>query len=189
MSRRGTLRVVVMGIVIATVSVLGPAIVPADAHSRLVSSDPVDGAILDAPPAAVSFTFDEPLLPGTDTISVNDDRGNVISSISVEPVGSTISMPWPQQASTGMFQVAYRAVSGDGHPVSGAIMVTITGAAAGGTPSPGPASASPSSTILFDEPEPTPRSLSGVIVVTVALLVLLLIVIAGLAMWSRRRRG
>lgn len=168
---------------LAIVTVLGTATVPADAHARLVSSDPADGAILDAPPAAVTFTFDETLLPGTETISVNDDRGNVVMSASVEPVGATISMPWPAAATSGMFQVAYRAVSSDGHPMSGSIVVTLTGAAvaASGTPS-------PSSTVLFDEPEPTPRSLSGVIVVTVALLVLLLIVIAGLAMWSRRRR-
>lgn len=159
---------------------------PASAHSKLTSTSPTDGATLEAPPAAVSFTFDEPLLAGTEAISVNDDSGNVIATEPASPDGSTISMPWPAQAASGTFQVAYRVVSGDGHPVTGAITITITGA---GTASSGNAISTADNAIVADyEPVGQPRGIAVGLVVGTALAVLVLIVVAGVALARRRRR-
>ncbi|CAB4626618.1 unannotated protein [freshwater metagenome] len=71
------------------------------------------------------FTFDENLLPDLDTISINNDQGVNVTSQQVEPVGNTLSMPWPTTIEAGTYQVAYRIVSGDGHPVTGAISFTF----------------------------------------------------------------
>ncbi len=96
-----------------------------NAHSQLVTSTPVNGSVLTETPSEVVFRFDENLLPDLDTISINNDQGvNVISS-QVEPIANTISMPWPTGTPAGTYQVAYRIVSGDGHPVTGAITFTI----------------------------------------------------------------
>jgi hypothetical protein len=112
---------------------------PVLAHAGLTSSNPVDGATLTAPPTRIEFTFDEPLLEDTETISINDINGTVVSSQQVTPSGSTMSVPWPSDLTSGTFQVAYRVVSNDGHPVIGAITFTITApAAASNGPSPAP---------------------------------------------------
>lgn len=181
MRRPNTLRVIAVAIVLIAAALAVPlAASPATAHSKLLSTSPLDGTVLDAPPASVSFTFNEPLLAGAQSISVSDDHGNVVASEAVEPDRATISMPWPAEAASGMFTIAYRAASDDGHPISGAIVVTITAAAAAGTPS-------PASTVLFDEPEPVPRSIAAGLVVFIALGVLLLALLSGVVIWRRRR--
>ena len=95
------------------------------AHSQLVSSSPTNGAVLSAAPSQVVFTFDEDLLPDLDTISINNEQGQNVTSTQVEPVANTLSIQWPAAATAGTYQVAYRIVSGDGHPVTGAISFTI----------------------------------------------------------------
>ena len=116
------------------------------AHSELVSSDPADGATLDAAPTTVSFTFNEPLMPdfvrfvGTDPSGATGDLP--VSSVE----GPTATIDWPAGAPGGEWRVNYRVVSQDGHPIEGGI--TFTYAAASPTPSPtsaAPTSASPTS--------------------------------------------
>lgn len=179
MSARRVLAAVTLALL--AVGILG--VVPASAHSKLVSTSPVDGAILDSPPASVSFTFDEPLLPGTDTISVNDEHGNVLASESVSPDDTTISVPWPDEAGSGMFQVAFRVVSGDGHPVTGAITLTITGAPTASSPT----AAATTTAAPAGAVEPA-RGIAGGLVVIIALAVLLLAAVAGITLWRRRPR-
>ena len=170
----------VLAVASACVVVVGWIASPALAHSKLTSTVPADGAILDAPPPSVSFAFDENLLPGTDTISINDDRGNVVATEQVTPDGPTISMPWPAAASAGVFQAAYRVVSGDGHPVTGAISITITGTAA-------PAAVpTDSATVTVETTDDQPKGIAAALVVIIALAVLVLIVAAGITIWRRR---
>ncbi len=145
----------------------------ASAHTQLASSDPADGATLTTPPSSVTFTFDEDLLPGTDTVSINDAAGNVLVSTDVDASGPTISAPWPAAASSGTFQVADRVVSDDGHPVTGAITITI---AADGSSAPTASS------------EPEPRGIAAGLVVVIALAVLVLIVAVAITLVRRQRR-
>lgn len=108
---------------------------PTAAHSDLVSSDPADGAVLSAPPASVSLTFSEDLLADVNVISINREDGTSVSVQEIEPQGPTVRAIWPAELTAGSFQVAYRVVSGDGHPVDGAITLTITGEATTSAPS------------------------------------------------------
>ena len=119
MSMKLALRTSALGIISLTFFVLGSA--PSQAHSQLVSSSPTSGAILEVAPTVVTFVFDEPLLPHLDTISINTESGVNVTSQSVKPVKSTLSMPWPNGLKPGKYQVAYRIVADDGHPVTGAI--------------------------------------------------------------------
>ncbi|MDD2857502.1 MAG: copper resistance protein CopC [Candidatus Nanopelagicales bacterium] len=148
--------------------------VSGQAHSKLVTSSPANGAVLATAPAAVSFTFDEPLLPGVDTISINDADGQNVSSTSVEPRGNTVSTNWPAGLPAGTYQVAYRIVSGDGHPVTGAI--TFSYGVAGSAPSAGVAPAESSSS-----------GLAASLLLTIA--VLAVIAIAGVLIVVLLRRG
>jgi methionine-rich copper-binding protein CopC len=127
----------------------------ANAHSQLASSTPADGAVLDAAPDLVTLVFNEDLLPDANTMAIVDASGNVVSSTPVQPVGPQVSIPWPQDLPAGEYQVSYRVVSGDGHPVLGAISFSYAAqrAPAGGsgpaaTPSqPAPEAPGPSSSM------------------------------------------
>lgn len=188
----------ILAAVAVTAGVLVAAPTSAMAHTELESTSPADGAVLSEPPATVSFTFNEELLPGTDTISVNDDAGNVVATAAVEPVGATISMPWPAEATSGTFQVAFRVVSADGHPVSGAITLTLSGEpGAGSTPAASTApdaTPSPATTAALETPAPAPtaqstaepRGIAAWLVVVLALIVLALIVFVAVALIHRR---
>jgi len=131
-----TLRGTVLALAALSFLVLGSA--PSQAHSQLVSSTPANGAVLTIAPTDVTFVFDEPLLPDLDTLSINTEAGVNVVSQRVEPVGNTLSIPWPTTIDPGTYQVAYRIVSGDGHPVTGAISFSF------GTPTQSSSSPSPS---------------------------------------------
>ena len=62
---RSRLTALIASITLGLGLALGGAAVgaPAQAHSDLISTDPVDGAVLDAAPTEVVFTFSEALLP------------------------------------------------------------------------------------------------------------------------------
>ncbi|MDP1876988.1 MAG: copper resistance protein CopC [Actinomycetota bacterium] len=177
---------VALGIVVAAFSLLVAA-GPAAAHTDLVSSDPADGAVLATAPPAVSFTFSESLLPDTATISVNDAGGNVIASSPVEPDGATVSAPWPAEAAAGTFQVAYRVVAEDGHPLTGAITIAIDAVAsapASSAASPSPAASATQGPV--GEPAEPARGVAGALVVTVLIAVVVLAIVAAAVTWRRR---
>ena len=92
---------------------------PAWAHSGLESSSPADGAVLDAAPTKVVLGFNEELLPDAETISINTAAGENVTSVKVQPEGSSVSIPWPADLPSGDYQVAYRVVSADGHVGTG----------------------------------------------------------------------
>lgn len=133
-------RTLVSGLLVAGMLGLGPLATPAAlAHSELVSSDPADGATLDSPPTTVSFTFSEPLMPDFVRIIGTNPEG-VTGDLPVSSVeGPTATVDWPAGAQGGTWQVSYRVVSQDGHPIEGGITFTYDG------PSPSPTGALPTS--------------------------------------------
>lgn len=100
--------------------------VTAFAHTGLESSTPANGAVLDAQPTQVVLGFEEELMPDAETVAINTASGESITSVKVQPEGSTVTLPWPAGLTAGDYQVAYRVVSADGHPVQGQIAFTIT---------------------------------------------------------------
>lgn len=169
----------------------------ASAHSQLVSTSPADGSVLTEAPQRVTFTFSEDLLPGVDTIAVSDENGRVLSTATVEPQGESISADWPADASEGVFQAAYRIVSGDGHPVTGAIVVQIetSGSAAaseGGTVA-APTATSPPTADPAGDPaaaagEAQPRHEKSGAWFVAALTASLVLALVGFLVWNARRR-
>jgi hypothetical protein len=116
---------------------------PAGAHSELESSDPADGATLDAAPEAVSFTFNEDLLAQGNAITVTElatDTRLAIGEVVVD--GDSVSAAWPEASPAGEYRAAYRVVSADGHPIDGTITFTVATAAGEASASPAGASGS-----------------------------------------------
>ena len=121
------------------------------AHSGLENSSPTDGAVISEAPASIILTFNEQLLDDADSISLNAADGTNVVSTRVKPDGSTVELPWPADLPAGEYQVAYRVVSADGHPVTGAISFTYAPAADAATPSASSAPASPAASAETSE--------------------------------------
>jgi hypothetical protein len=144
--------------------------------------------VLDEPPTEVRFTFDAPLLDDTDTISINDHDGNVVSSIHPKPQGDSVAIPWPVGTPAGTYQVAYRVVCGDGHPVVGAINLTLSAAAAGPTSAASTSTASAPSAATPAAGDAAPPASGSPLVVVAGAVVLGAAVIAVAAVLITRRR-
>ena len=111
-------------LVVACALVLGPA-GPAAAHATLVSTDPAEGAVLDAAPDRVTFTFDESVIGVPAGIKVFDATGaEVPSSASVTESQLFVDLD-EDQVPDGTLVVLWRLVSADGHPIGGSLTFAV----------------------------------------------------------------
>ncbi|MEW1772746.1 copper resistance protein CopC [Streptomyces sp. NPDC086777] len=101
---------------------------PASAHAALRGSDPADGAVLKSSPAALTLTFTEAVGLLDDSFRVYDPTNHRVATSEAEhgPAGSdTARITFPKKLGTGTFTVAWRIVSADSHPVSGALTFSV----------------------------------------------------------------
>ncbi|MEQ7123049.1 copper resistance protein CopC [Actinopolymorpha sp. B11F2] len=156
-----TLAVILVGCTLAQLA--GP--VPASAHNSLVSSTPADGANLRQAPTAVTLTFDQPVGRRFGVVAVTGPRGEKVQAGALEVSGAKATQPLRTLNLPGTYQVAWRVVSVDGHPITGTFRFRLQKGAAGLAPSPAdsatPSTAAPSATdpptdSLTDPPTDTP---------------------------------
>jgi methionine-rich copper-binding protein CopC len=121
---------------------------PAWAHSKLLGSDPAQGTSLDTPPATVSLTFNEPVQLGFNTITVVGPDGAEYRTGEITAVDTTITVPVLPLGPAGTYELGYRVVSADGHPVSGVVPFTLT------KPGPGSSQAKPAGPVPTIEAAP-----------------------------------
>jgi methionine-rich copper-binding protein CopC len=96
----------------------------ASAHTELLDSDPEDGANLDAAPGQIVLTFGEPPFDqGLAVVAVGPDGSK--TSLNPQVEGAKVIVPWPPVASVGDYQVNWRVVAADGHPLSGTLRFSI----------------------------------------------------------------
>jgi copper resistance protein C len=95
------------------------------AHTELILSTPDDGSHLTAVPDEVVLTFSEDLLPDTVVVSVANSTGFVVRVLDLTVDGADVTLSWPPGMTGTAFDVNYRVVSQDGHPVSGSISFTV----------------------------------------------------------------
>ena len=116
---------------------------PASAHNQLESTLPADGAGLDAPPASVVLTFDQPVLAlGTQVVVLGPD-GAVVSAGEPRLVDDDVTQDLAGALPAGGYRVEWRATSADGHPVSGELGFTASGPGTGAVAATGAASTGP----------------------------------------------
>ena len=98
----------------------------ASAHASLVASDPTEGQQLDTLPDSVSFEFSEAMSEPAYVAVTGPDGSSVIAG---EPTvtGAVVSQTLDGSDVPGTYTMAYRAVSEDGHPVTGQITFTVGG--------------------------------------------------------------
>lgn len=110
----------------------------ASAHDQLVSSTPSTGQRLDAPPSGIELKFSAPLLAiGHEVRVVDAASNNWVQGESVLDRG-TLTQPLAPGMPDGEYQVRWRVVSSDGHPINGSYSFLVgAGATAGAITAPG----------------------------------------------------
>ncbi|MFG2606898.1 copper resistance protein CopC [Streptomyces sp. NPDC048514] len=116
------------------------AAAPASAHAALRETDPGDGTVLRTAPRHVTLTFTESVGLLTDSFRVYDpDNHRVRTGTADHAPGrsDTARVALPAKLARGTYTVAWRVVSADSHPVSGALTFSV-GERTAGTASPVP---------------------------------------------------
>jgi methionine-rich copper-binding protein CopC len=107
------------------------------AHTHLAKSDPADGSTLAKAPEHIALQFEHPVRITEFTIQKGTEKSEKLLMSLPEASGDKISAPAPQ-LSAGQYVVNWRAVSSDGHVMSGKVRFTVSGgassAAASGKP-------------------------------------------------------
>ncbi|WP_018333081.1 copper resistance CopC family protein [Actinomycetospora chiangmaiensis] len=136
--RGALLRPALVAALIGLLALVGAG--PALAHAVLESSDPADGSSVATAPSRITLTFDEAPTPDTATITVVGPDGTThYESGAPTSDGAKVSVGVAPLGAAGKYEIGYRVVSDDGHPVSGALSFTLT------TPGPAAAAATTSS--------------------------------------------
>ncbi|NMM22662.1 MAG: copper resistance protein CopC [Phycicoccus sp.] len=172
----------------------------ASAHAELVRITPDRDAQLTTAPKDVALEFSEPVNSSFTTVVVTSATGVSVTSGKPVVVGAMVTQALVPRMAAGVYRVAFRVVSNDGHPVAGESRFTVTLTP---TTSPSPSSsstppplASPSATPLVATtdvaPLPSPNTgqsggLSRSGLATAGAFALLLVG-AGLLAWRRKQR-
>lgn len=124
-------RLVTVGIAVAVIAALAPAS-PAFAHDQLIASDPSAGERLVSAPESVLLEYSGNLLDlggaGTIVIVVDESGRDWVEATPVvfaHTVTAELASGMPEAG----YEIRWRVVSSDGHPISGVIPFTIGDAA------------------------------------------------------------
>ncbi|MBX9243615.1 copper resistance protein CopC [Actinotalea ferrariae] len=176
------------------------------AHDALVSTEPGDGTTVEEPEAVV-LTFAADQLAVGAVVAVTGPDGQEWGDGATTVSGVTVTQPLRDGLLAGDFQVAWRSVSGDGHPVEGTFGFTVEAAPESPrAPEPSPSepatSPSPAAAAAPEQPgssagvpgpdrgEPEDRGGSSIGAPTaVGLAIAAAIVAVGGAVFLRRRSG
>jgi methionine-rich copper-binding protein CopC len=190
-------------LLVAPVGLAGPAA----AHDELTGSNPSDGSTVTEAPQRVRLNFSAEVKQIGLTVLVKDPSGASVASGEPTIDGTAVIQRLEPLTESGVYTVAYRVVSSDGHPISGRVTFTAdlptpsatptASTTASATPTPtaseaSPAAAgagtpSPSESVVAASPAAAATDAGGAgtwVLVGAGLLVAL--VVAGLVLARRR---
>lgn len=128
-------RPLVAGLAVAVVALFATA-APASAHDKLVSSDPASDQTLQEAPETVSLTYSADVLDMGAAVVVTDGDGT--DWVSDAPVidGAVVTAALDPGLPDGGYEIRWRVVSSDGHPITGIVPFAVgegeeTGAGSG----------------------------------------------------------
>lgn len=117
-------RRIVAGIVVAFAAVLAVA-APASAHDELVSSTPESGQRLTEAPSEIALTFSADVLGTGAAVIVADADGRDWAAAQPQLDGATVTVALQPDMPAAGYEVRWRVVSSDGHPIAGTIPFTV----------------------------------------------------------------
>ena len=100
----------------------------ASAHAVFVAATPAKNSIIHKMPSSVAIRFDDKIIEiagkHNNVLSVTDSKGQLISTGFAKVLGNTLLTAIKSGAAKGRVTVSWRAISDDGHPVTGIIFFT-----------------------------------------------------------------
>ena len=104
---------------------------PASAHTDVVWSSPAEGASLPFPPNQVALRISDPIDLGLSQIVVRDGDGRAltVSDKTLTQGASVLLVTVDDEGALGQWNIDYRIVGPDGHPVTGRIDFAVGEAA------------------------------------------------------------
>ena len=120
-----TLSALLAALVASLVGVLGAA-GTVSAHATLQDSSPPANAVLTDAPTSITLTFDEGVNKVDDSIRLVAADGTAIAlgAVTQDDTGAVLTAQVPT-LTNGTYVVAWKAISDDSHPVSGAFTFTV----------------------------------------------------------------
>ncbi|HEU4450865.1 MAG TPA: CopD family protein [Gaiellaceae bacterium] len=107
----------------AVAAVLVPS---ALAHSVLLGTEPANDTVVQESPERVSLRFNEPVEMSLGGIRVYDAAGDRVDPDEVSPArGTEVGVVLEEQLARGTYTVAWRAISADSDPISGAFVFHV----------------------------------------------------------------
>lgn len=111
---------------------------PAAAHTRLIATSPADGARVPATTDQLVLSFTQPVRADLARVQVTGPDGAVRPG-TTGGSGADVVQQLQAPLSAGAWTAAYRVLSPDGHPVSGALTFTVAPPPPSAVPSTAPA--------------------------------------------------
>ncbi|GII62729.1 copper resistance protein C [Sphaerisporangium krabiense] len=115
-------------VLFAVCAALALGVAPASAHNALTGSDPKDGARFSAMPGYATLTFDQSVRADFAQMALTGP-GGAVAKLTVRVADNDVIAALPASAAPGDYVIGYQILSNDGHPVTGKIGFTVTGAA------------------------------------------------------------
>ncbi|MFE9097961.1 copper resistance CopC/CopD family protein [Streptomyces sp. NPDC007264] len=125
----------------------------ASAHAVLKNADPADGTLLRTAPKAVTLTFSESVGLLEDSVRVIDPGNRRVHTGRQEHAAgraNTARVTLPARLAQGTYIVAWRVVSADSHPASGALTFSVGERSATTAVLPSDTAQDAASTMLYD---------------------------------------
>lgn len=120
---RAALRTAGTGALLAlAVAVTAP---PAAAHDQLLDSSPTEGEHLDIAPTEVTLRFSDEILTIGPAVIVADDAGGTWTVGDPVLDGPDVVTALADDVPDGAYEIRWRVVSSDGHPITGVIPFTV----------------------------------------------------------------
>jgi copper transport protein len=114
---------VALAVAAAAAAVLVPS---AFAHSVLLGTEPANDAVVQESPGRVELRFNEPVEMSLGGIRVFDSEGNRVDADRVSPNGARrVGVDIEGDLERGTYTVAWRAISADSDPISGAFVFHV----------------------------------------------------------------
>ncbi|WP_430591897.1 copper resistance CopC family protein [Humidisolicoccus flavus] len=114
---------------------------PASAHDELIGSTPTSGEVLESAPSEITLEYSANVLELGAAMIVVDQSDVEWATSEVEVNGPLVSATFSEVLPDGQYDVRWRVVSSDGHPISGVVPFQVGDGAAAPVPSStGPAS-------------------------------------------------
>ncbi|WP_448811439.1 copper resistance CopC family protein [Agromyces bauzanensis] len=134
-ARRHRLRATLLAGAVLTAVAIGLAnAAPASAHDELLASTPENGQVLETGPAAVELEFSNDIIEMGTAVILLDAQGEELAVGEPVVAGRTVKATLPADLADGEYQVRWRAVSADGHPIEGTIDFGVGAGATGEYP-------------------------------------------------------